>query len=205
MVFQYDVGNIHNRILLASAEVEYEHHLTHVDTWHVALPEDVVLACLQVDSVGEVEHTVVAVEHEFHGRTVQVLVAVEDGREVVVAGSRGREVGVELHLCLPLVSRCLWQLNRVVVACIHESWIINLCPSWSIPELHAWCNALPHVVVAVCIEACKFLLAFLAGEDEAPCDAVVFLFIHKHHLAGSQLLHAEEWILVLFIRTHVRE
>ena len=76
MVLQHDVTNIDRRILLTATEVEYEHHLAHINTRHITLPEDIVLTSFQVDAVSEVEHTIVTIQYQFHGSTVQVLVTI---------------------------------------------------------------------------------------------------------------------------------
>ena len=63
MILQYDVRDIDMGVCLTAAKVEEQVDALHIDAWHVALPEDVVLACLQVDAVSEVEHVVVTVHH----------------------------------------------------------------------------------------------------------------------------------------------
>ena len=180
MVLQYDTRDIDGSISLTTTEVEYQHHLIHIDTRHVALPEDIVLTSLQVDTVSEIEHAIVAIEHQLHSSTVQVLVAVEDSREVVVVGSTGSEVSMELHLSLPLVGSSLGQCDGIVVATIHKAWIGNLCPTWSIPELHRRCDTLPHIELAVGVEAFPFFFTLLAGQYKAPSNRAVGLIVDKH-------------------------
>ena len=46
MVFEHDVADVDGSTCLVATEVEEEVHTLHVDTGHVALPEDVVLASL---------------------------------------------------------------------------------------------------------------------------------------------------------------
>ena len=89
MILEHDVGDVNGGTGLATAKVEEQVHALHVDTGHVTLPEDVILACLEVDAVGKVEDVVIAVHNEFHGDTVQILVTVEDAREVIVLGRSG--------------------------------------------------------------------------------------------------------------------
>ena len=76
MVLQDDVTNIDRRILLTTTEVKDEHHLAHINTRHITLPEDIVLTSFQVDAVSEIEHTVVTIQYQFHSSTVQVLVTI---------------------------------------------------------------------------------------------------------------------------------
>ena len=180
MVFQYDTRYIDGSISLTTTEVEYQHHLIHIDTRHVALPEDIVLTSLQVDTVSEIEHAIVTIEHQFHSSAIQVLVAIEDSREVVVIGSTGGKVCMHLHLSLPLVGSSLWQCDGIVVASIHKARISNLRPAWSIPELHRRCDALPHIKLAVRIETFPFFLTLLTGQHKAPGNRTVGLIINKN-------------------------
>ena len=44
------------------------------------------------------------------------------------------ELCSDVPLCLPLVGRCLWQIDGVAVAINLDFWIGYLCPAWSIIE-----------------------------------------------------------------------
>ena len=180
MVLQHDICHIDSSTSLTTTEVEYQHHLVHINTWHVTLPEDIVLTRLQVDTVSEIEYAIVTIEHQFHSSTIQVLVAIEDSREVVVIGSTGGKVCMHLHLSLPLVSSSLWQRDGIIVASIHKARISNLRPAWSIPELHRRRDTLPHIKLAVRIETFPFFLTLLTGQHKAPGNRTVGLIINKH-------------------------
>ena len=106
---------------------------------------------------------------------------------------------MHLHQSLPLVGSSFGQRNGIVVTCINKARVSNLRPTGSIPELHSRSNALPHIEVAVRIEASPLFLAFLAGQDETPCNAAIRFVIDKHQLLGGQLLHTEQGILILCI------
>ena len=187
MVLEDDVRDVDGGTSLATAEVEEQVNTLHVDTGHVALPEDVVLASFQVNTVGKVEYIVVSVHHELHGDTVQVLVAVEDAGEVIVLVGTCRDVsGLECHLCLPLVGSCLGQEYGIVIAIGLKAGISNLVPTGSVPEEHVVFHVLPHVEVAVGVEAVESLLLGLAGEHEAPGDTAVGSVIDENHLLGGQ-------------------
>ena len=205
MVLEHDVGDIDGGFSLTATKVEYEHYLRHIDAGHVALPEDIVLVGLEVNAVGEVEHTIVAVEYEFDSGSIQVFIAIEDSREVVIVGSTGGEVGMHLHLSLPLVGSGLWQRDGVVVALVNETRVGNLTPAGSIPELHGRSNTFPHIILAVGIVTFPYLLTLLGGEDEAPGYATVGLIIDQHYLLGRQRLDAEQRVGILIVGTDVRE
>ena len=206
MVLEHDARDVDGSSCLAAAEVKEQVNTLHVDAGHIALPEDIVLSSLQVDAVGKVEDIVIAVHHELHGNTVQVLVTVEDAREVIVVIGRGRDVGgLEGHLGLPLVGCCLGQVYGIVITVGLKAGISNLAPSGSVPEEHVIIHVLPHVEVTVRIKSAEFLLLVFAGEDEAPSDAAIGGLIDEDHLLGRQRLDAETRVLVLGIRTDIGE
>ena len=206
MILQHDVADVDDLSGGVATKVEEEVHTFHVDTGHVALPEDVVLTRLQVNAVGEVEHTVVAIHHELHGHTVDIHRRGEDTREVVVVGSRCADVrGLEGHLCLPLVEGCLRQCNGVVVAYSLEVGICNLIPVGSIVVGHRVFHVLPHIEVAVRVEAFEGLYLVLACQDEAPCDVGSVVLKEQHHLRSCEGLDAEARFGILQVATDVGE
>ena len=112
---------------------------------------------------------------------------------------------MELHLSLPLVSSCFRERDGIVVTSIHKARIGNLCPTWSIPELHSRSNAFPHIELAVGVVTTPLLFFSLAGQDKAPCNTAVGLIIDQHQFLGCQLLHAEQRVSILVITADVRE
>ena len=66
MVFQHEALNVDARVGSISAEVEHKFQLADVESSHVALPETLRLAGLQLNFLGKVEHVVVACVNKFH-------------------------------------------------------------------------------------------------------------------------------------------
>ena len=211
MVFQHDVAHVDVGLAGGVAEVEHELHGVEVLAGNVAHPEDVVLTSLQVHVVGIDDGLGVVLVGELHHHAVDVAVAVEDAGEVIVVSSRGLQVGVEVHLCLPF-GEALLRHGDVVVVVAHleealEEGCLLVAPTriGVVVERHGRCDALPHIEVAVGVEARELLLAFLAGEDESPGNRVVGLIVDEHHLAGRQLLHAEQRVFVLCVAGDIGE
>ena len=84
-------------------EVEYQLHLRKVLTCYVALPEYDILTSLEVH-VGYVDDSIgICLVGELNSHTVDILISIEDNREVVVGSSLQIQVGVEVELILPAV------------------------------------------------------------------------------------------------------
>ena len=144
-----------------------------------------------------------------HNHAIDVLVGQEDGREVIVDVGGERQVGVEMHLCLPVRVALTGDTHVIVVVAFLETGLQNgslfILPSriGVVVERHGGINALPEVEVAVGIEALKGFLRLFAGEDITPGDTVAL--IDKHHLRGGECLDAEPWMLVLCVTADVGE
>ena len=115
MVFQHDVADVDMCLACGVAEVEHKLDGAQLLARHVALPEDVVLTGLQVHLMLVDDGLRVVFVGQLHHHALDVAVAVEDAREVVVDGRRGDEVGMEVNLCLPLRITCLWDIDGIVV------------------------------------------------------------------------------------------
>src|SRR3712207_1906471 len=113
VLLQHHVGKVYLRACGGSTEVENEHHLIHVEAFEIVFVERVGIASHKVDTLFEEEQAVVAILNELHGGALHLLCGGKLSREVVVVGSIGSHVGMELHLCLPLVLRCIGQGNGV--------------------------------------------------------------------------------------------
>ena len=118
---------------------------------------------------------------------------------------------MEVDLSLPAVVTSLGNGDGVVVVttleeCLKGSRLL-VAPSRIriIVERHDGSDALPHIEVAVRIEALEDGLCLSTGEDEAPGDAAVGCLIDEHQLGGCQGLNAELRILILCIRTDIGE
>ena len=186
--------------------------LREVLTRHVALPEDVVLARLQVDVLLD-DGFSIGLVGEFDDDTADVAVGIEDAREVVVGSSIGAEVCVEVHLSLPVGIALVGHGEAVVVVASLEGSFKLRCLLVApvgiriVVERHGGSDALPHVEVARGIEATlldQSLVGF-AGEDEAPSDAAVGSLIDEDELGSSEGLHTEQRVLILSVAADVGE
>ena len=186
--------------------------LREVLTRHVALPEDVVLARLQVDVLLD-DGFSIGLVGKFDDDTADVAVGIEDAREVVVGSSIGAEVCVEVHLSLPVGIALVGHGEAVVVVASLEGSFKLRCLLVApvgiriVVERHGGSDALPHVEVARGIEATLFdqPLVGLAGEDEAPGDAAVGSLIDEDELRGGEGFDTEQGILVLSVAADVGE
>ena len=208
VILQYDVADVDIRTSLTSAEVEEQINSFHINTGHIALPEYIILSSLQVNTICKVECLVIAILNQLNGSTIQVLIAIDDAREVVVTCSRCRDVcGLECNLSLPLIGSSLWQSDGVVIAISNETWISNLRPTRCIPVEHAVINILPHIEVAVGIEALLLYQSLVRStcKDEAPSYTAIGSIVNQRQLGSCETLYAELRILVLSIARDVRE
>ena len=107
-------------------EVEHQFHLREVLTCNVAHPEHIVLTSLQFNVVNVDNGIGILLVGQLNGNAADILVGIQDDREVVVVGSRDIQVGMEVHLSLPAVGTCIGHGDGVVVvaaleACLHLS------------------------------------------------------------------------------------
>ena len=117
----------------------------------------------------------------------------ELAREVVLGNRVSGHVGEELDLCLPLFGGCCRQLNGVGTVLLGDGWIVYRCPSRCIVELVGELAVLPHVAVAVGVEALEALAG--AGEDVVPC--YVAIVPYEHHGAAGNALYTQTELAVI--------
>ena len=202
MVLQHYVANIDIGIVLASTKVEHKLNVSDVYTRHIALPEYVILSCLQVNAICKEVDIVVILLSQFNCSTSQILIRIQYDREVVVGSGIGVQIGVECHLRLPLLSISQRQIDRPAVITLLECWVRTLTPVLiCIPEGNGRCDTLPHIEVAIDIEALLLYQTLIGStcQDKAPCNTAIRSIVDKYQLGSSQTLDAELWILVLSI------
>ena len=117
----------------------------------------------------------------------------ELAREVVLGNRVSGHVGEELDLCLPLFGGCCRQLNGVGTVLLGDGWIVYRCPSRCIVELVGELAVLPHVAVAVGVEALEAFAG--AGEDVVPCYVAIVPYEH-HGAAGNALYTQTEFAVI---------
>ena len=117
----------------------------------------------------------------------------ELAREVVLGNRVSGHVGEELDLCLPLFGGCCRQLNGVGTVLLGDGWIVYRCPSRCIVELVGELAVLPHVAVAVGVEALEAFAG--AGEDVVPC--YVAIVPYEHHGAAGNALYTQTELAVI--------
>ena len=87
------------------------------------------LACLEVVGVGEEEVVIAGSICYLDGYALDVFLSQELAREVVRRVGLGRNVGDEMHLCLPLCEGRCRQLNGVMALVGSEIGSVYLGPS----------------------------------------------------------------------------
>ena len=117
----------------------------------------------------------------------------ELAREVVLGNRVSGHVGEELDLCLPLFGGCCRQLNGVGTVLLGDGWIVYRFPSRCIVELVGELAVLPHVAVAVGVEALEAFAG--AGEDVVPC--YVAIVPYEHHGAAGNALYTQTELAVI--------
>ena len=117
----------------------------------------------------------------------------ELAREVVLGNRVGGHVGEELDLCLPLFGGCCRQLDGVGTVLLGDGWVVYRCPSRCIVELVGELAVLPHVAVAVGVEALEALAG--AGEDVVPCSVAIVPY--EHHGAAGNALYTQTELAVI--------
>ena len=211
MVLQDNVGDIDIGFARSMSEVHDQLDWIQILTRNVTYPEDIILTCLQIDVVLIDDSLRVVLVGQFHHHTVDVAVAVEDTREVVVVGCRCNKVRMEVNLCLPLREALLWNgYIIVVVATLEErleSTSLLIAPSWIriIVERHGGSDTLPHVELTVRVESAPLLLSLLRGKGEVPCNTTVGSLIDKHQFLSCQRLDTELRILILSVAGDIWE
>ena len=118
---------------------------------------------------------------------------------------------MEVNLSLPAIVTCIGYGHGIIIVTTLEESLessrLLVTPSWIgiIVERHDGSDTLPHVEVAIRIEALEDGLCFSTGEDETPRNAAIRCLIDEHQLGSRHRLYAELRIFILRIRTDIRE